>query len=211
MTIRKYIAQSALVLAIPFSVNAGDAGTVYTQLSSNGWGIGYAKSIAPEWAVRGQYNFMQLSSPAFYMTELGIQDLSQVQINLSSLVAMADWYPSTGGFRLTGGLAINNSNITANVSKVNNKQANGSLEVKMSDFISPYIGLGYSIRPQNLKGVGFVFDYGVMFQNPQVKLNITDTNVTAADIAAEQAKIQDSINNHYKYKTVLGAGIVFEF
>ena len=210
MTIRKYIAQSALVLAIPFSVNAGDAGTVYTQLSSNGFGIGYAKSIAPDWALRGQYNKFDLDLPITPVVNESSIDVGSMSLNFSSIMALADWYPSERGFRLTGGLVFNNNKVSGRLNDVNNKKANASFEVKMSDSISPYVGVGYSVRPQNAKGFGLNFDLGIMLQNPKVTLNITDTEGTSTDVATEQSQLQDAYNE-LKYIPVLGFGINYSF
>ena len=63
MTIRKYISHITLTLAIaPVAVMAGDSGAVYTQISSNGFTLGYGKSISSDVAVRGQYSFAKFSS-----------------------------------------------------------------------------------------------------------------------------------------------------
>lgn len=53
---------SLVLLAAPLAAQAGDAGTVYTQLGVNGLGLGYAASVTPDWAVRGQFNWLPKQS-----------------------------------------------------------------------------------------------------------------------------------------------------
>lgn len=210
MTIRKYIAQSALVLVVPFSVNAGDAGTVFMQASTNGLGLGYAKSIAPDWALRGQYNTLSQSYSG-NVSDFGSNAALNVGVSWSSFMVMGDWYPFNGGFKLTGGLALNNNKITiSGRGNVNDKPATVNGEVKMSDSISPYLGLGYSTRPKNTKGLGFNLDMGIMIQDPKASLSATGIGVSDADIAAQQAKIQDAVNA-LKYFPLFGFGINYSF
>ena len=211
MTIRKYIAKLSLTLAIaPAAVMAGDSGAVYTQIGSNGLGLGYGTSISQDWAVRGQYNFAKFSYSG-NVSDFGSNATLEAKIDWSTFQVVGDWYPSDGGFRLTGGLVLNNNKITISGSgNVNNKPATVNGEIKMSDSISPYLGLGYSTRPKDAKGLGVIFDLGVMFQDPKAKLTATGTGITAADIAAQQAQMQDAVNS-LKYYPVLGLGINYAF
>jgi hypothetical protein len=63
MKLTNKFAQIALVLAaLPVAAVAGDMGTIYTQIGSNGLGLGYAKSVSQDWAVRGQYNALPKTS-----------------------------------------------------------------------------------------------------------------------------------------------------
>ncbi len=211
MTIRKYITQVALTLAVaPVGVMAGDSGAIYTQLSTNGLGIGYGTSVSEDWAVRGQYNFLKQSFSG-NVGNFGANSVLDVKVDWSSFMILGDWYPSDGGFRLTGGVVLNNNKITVSgTGNVNNKAATVNGEIKMSDSLSPYLGLGYSTRPKIAKGLGFNFDLGVMVQDPKASLTATGAGVSAADIAAQQAQMQDAVNN-LKYFPVLGLGVSYAF
>ena len=83
-------------------------------------------------------------------------------------------------------------------------------EVKMSDGVAPYLGIGYSTRPKAAKGFGFNYDVGVMFQNPKSTLTATGAGVTQADIDAQNAKVQDAINK-LKVMPVLAIGVSYSF
>jgi hypothetical protein len=208
------VAQIALVLsALPIASMAGESGTVYTQLSTNGLGLGYATSVNDDFAVRGQVNYLKQSFSG-NVGDFGSAATLAVDINLSSVQLVADWYPTASGFRLTGGGVINNNKITvagtgASFGTASGQTVNG--EIKLSDGISPYLGLGYSAKPKDAKGLGLNFDLGVMFQNPKVTLTSTGTvNASQTDIDAQIAKVQDAVNN-LKVMPVIGLGISYSF
>jgi len=213
MNLSKKITQIALVLgALPVAAFAADYGTVYTQISTNGPGIGFAASVAPNWAARGQFNSFKQSFSGS-VGDFGTTSTLTVDLNLNSVPVLADWYPSDGGFRVSGGAVFNNNKITiagtgATVGAATNVTVNA--EIKMSDSISPYIGIGYSTRPKDAKGLGFIFDLGAMIQSPKVTMTATGAGVTQADIDAQIIKVQDAINN-LKTMPVLGIGISYSF
>lgn len=213
MSVVKKITSIAFVLStLPAVALAGDYGTVYTQIGSNGVGIGYAASVAPNWAARGQFNSFKQSFSGS-VGDFGSTATMTVDINLNSVPLLADWYPGDGGFRLSGGIVFNNNKITiagtgANVGTATNATVNA--EIKLSDSIAPYLGIGYATRPKDAKGFGFNYDLGVMFQNPKVSMTATGVGVTQAEIDAQVVKVQDAINN-LKTMPVFGIGISYSF
>ncbi len=195
---------------LPFAASAGDSGTIYTQLSTNGLGIGYATSISEDWALRGQYNTYQRSF-AGDVGDFGSTARLTADINLSTLQALADWYPTDSGFRMTGGVVFNNNKITltgtgATVGSSTNQNVNA--EIKMSDGLSPYLGIGYATKPKYAKGFGFNLDVGVMFQNP--KATMTASGASQADIDAQLVKVNEAMDK-LKYMPVVGMGLSYSF
>ncbi len=212
MKLSTKVAHIALVLgALPLAAMAGDMGTVYTELSTNGLGLGYAKSVSEDWAVRGQINALPKQTFTGDVGDFGSTSNLKIEIDWTSVQLMGDWYPSTGGFRLTGGVVANNNKITiSGTGNVNNKPATINSEIKMSDGITPYLGLGYSTKPKDAKGFGFVFDLGVMMQKPTATLAATGAGVTQADIDAQLVKVQDAIDK-LKLFPVFGIGVSYSF
>ncbi|MDE2418915.1 MAG: hypothetical protein KGN32_14020 [Burkholderiales bacterium] len=207
MKLTTKIAQIVLVLGtVPVAALAGDMGTVYTQLGTNGLGLGYARSVSQDWAVRGQYNTLNLSYTGDLSdtTSSGSADL---KIKFDSVQLLGDWYPGDGGFRVSGGVVFNNNKITVNgtgtVNNVPNQTINA--EIKMSDGIAPYVGIGYSTRPKDAKGFGFTYDLGMMFQNPKASLT---SSASASDTAAQLAKMQDAVD---KLKVMPAFSIGFSY
>lgn len=202
---------AGLVLALaPFVTRAGDAGTVYTQLGINGLGLGYAASVTPDWAVRGQVNWLPKQSYTGNVGDFGSGANLTIDLTWSSFQLVGDWYPGDGGFRLSGGVVFNDNKITlAGTGSVNGTAGTVNGEIKLSQDPAPYLGLGYSIRPQRAKGWGFNMDVGVMFQNPKASLSATG-GPSAADVAAQRAKMQDAIDQ-LKVMPVLALGVSYAF
>lgn len=188
---------------------AGDGGVVYTQLGTNGLGIGYAASVGADWAVRGQYNTLQQSFSGD-VGDFGPGSALDVKIDFNSLQLLGDWYPARDGFRVSGGVVFNNNKITLNgIGQVNGVNGTVNGEIKMSDGVAPYLGIGYSTKPTLAKGLGFNFDLGVMFQTPKATLTATG-GPSAADVAAEQVKMQDAADK-LKNMPVLAIGLSYAF
>lgn len=202
---------AAMAALLPIAASAGDAGTVYTQLGTNGLGLGYATSVSQDWAVRGQYNYLPKQKFSGDVGDFGSGSSLTVEVDWNSLLVVGDWYPMGEGFRVSMGALANNNKITVSgTGQVNGKNATVNAEAKMSDGITPYLGIGYGVKPKMDKGLGFNMDLGVMFQNPKSTLSATGAGVTQADIDAQNQKVQDAINN-LKYFPVLSFGISYSF
>lgn len=208
---KKIACIAAFVGAVPLAAVAGDMGTVYTQIGMGGLGIGYAKSVSQDWAVRGQYNALPKQKFTGNVGDFGSNSNLTVELDWSSVQLTGDWYPGAGGFRLSGGAVFNNSKLTISGTGTVDNQPNQTVnaEIKMSDSLAPYLGIGYSVRPKEAQGFGFTYDLGVMFQNPKSTLTACCT-ASQAEINAQNAKVQDAINN-LKVMPVLNIGISYSF
>jgi|APCry1669189000_1035189.scaffolds.fasta_scaffold00744_1 hypothetical protein len=207
---RPTAAVALLLCAFSSATRAGDAGTVYTQLGTNGLGLGYATSIGNDWALRGQLNAYQRSFTGD-VGDFGPAASLKLDLNLSSLQVVGDWYPGDSGFRLSGGLVLNNNKVSmtgTNATVGTQTGVNVDGEIKLSETISPYVGLGYSTKPKDARGFGFNMDLGVMFQNPKISLHAP--GASQADIDAQLLKVQDSVNK-LKAMPVLGVGMSYSF
>ena len=213
MTVSKKLAQVAFVLsaALPVAAFAGDTGTVYTQIGTGGFGIGYGMSVDKDWAVRGQFNTIPSQSFTGDVGDFGSGSKLDLKLVWTSVNLVGDWYPSDGSFRLTGGVILNSSKVTiAGTGQVNNKPATINSEIKFSDGVSPYLGIGYGTRPKDAAGFGFNFDLGVSFNNPTSTLSATGAGVVQADIDAQKKKVDEAISN-LKTLPVFGIGISYSF
>ena len=210
MKFKQKIAQLALTLALPLAATAGDSGVVYGQLSTNGLGLGYAASVKDDWAMRGQFNSFKMSFSGD-VGDFGANAKLTTDVNLQSIQLLADWYPTASGFRLSGGLVVNNNKVTlAGTGKVAGKDATVNGELKLSDSLSPYLGLGYATRPKDAKGLGFNVDLGVLFQSPKASLTASGVGITQTDIDTQLKTMQDAADK-LKLFPVLGLGVSYAF
>jgi hypothetical protein len=131
-------------------------------------------------------------------------------VDWNSLNLLADWYPTDNSFRVTGGITFNNSKVkisgSGSVDGVAATDINS--EVKVSDTIAPYLGVGYGTRPKDAKGWGFSLDLGVSFNNPKVSL--TATGVSQANIDNQIKKVEDALKS-FKTLPVFGIGVSYSF
>ena len=144
----------------PWSVGVG-ATTLGSSLS-----VGY--DFSESMRGRGLVNYFNYD----YESEDSGNDYN-VNLNLQSLGALLDWHPASSGFRVTGGLFLNNNSASlaarADDLDLGGGSYDGNLDLDL-DFnsIAPYLGIGWTSGRTN-SGWSFVFDAGVMFQgSPQI-------------------------------------------
>lgn len=154
------------------------------------------------------------------------------KLKLQSISALADWYPFTGKFRISGGIYNNKSKIemTAIPGPGATYTVNGQTYLASTDVsslqgrltfspASPYLGIGWGNPVAKGKGWGMVSDVGVIFQgSPKYTLTATCTNPGTPtctqlqnDVAAEQAKQQADLDNSFKYWPVLSIGLTYQW
>ena len=78
--------------------------------------------------------------------------------------------------------------------------------------IAPYVGIGFGNAVKSA-GFNFVADLGVIFQGtPKSEISVTGTaaNAAAADIAKEQADLDDALGS-FKVYPVLAVGLSYRF
>lgn len=136
-------------------------------------------------------------------------------------LAVIDWFPTNGRFRLSAGVARNQSNIrvtaspTSSVSFGNNVYpassitASGELNFAAT---APYLGIGYG-NPSAGGRVGFFLEGGLIRQKTKAALTGTCTascGTFDADLAQEQADLQNSAND-MRWFPVLQVGLSIRF
>lgn len=165
--------------------------------------LGYAHPLNKSIGLRGEY------ATGLSVSKDGIQDGVNVtgSFKASRLGAYADWFPMGGGFRLVGGLTVNDlkgdfNAVGTGISTINGKPVNMTgqtynVTVKFPD-TTPYIGIGYGHQKSDAKGFGFYADLGVMigtFSANTTTTLVTNGLATQADVDAQTQKIRDSLGS----------------
>lgn len=193
-------------LTLGLAATAASAGEVYGNLGLPGLMVGYAQAINPMFTVRG--DFATLGNYSKNQTESGIDYKAKLAFNRLGL--FGDYFPFSGGFRLTGGLTMNNQKIemtsTAQAGTIINVGDKPVLlaaddrlyvQIKMPS-TTPYVGLGWG-HQQADKGLGFVADLGATLGKAKLDVQATGTNlgnrayVTQADIDQETQQLRDGV------------------
>lgn len=146
------------------------------------------------------------------------------RLKLAGGLAVIDWFPANGNFRLSLGVARNQSRIAVTARPATTvtfgnttygpNQINASGEL---NFVAtaPYFGLGYGNASARSR-LGFFFEGGVIRQKTTATLEGTCTAGAAAcsnfnaDLAQERAELQDSARK-YRWFPVIQLGMSIRF
>lgn len=208
------IGLSALALSVIAAPAKADT-TINGKLSTLGLGLEAAFPIKQDIDVRvglNTYNrnFNKDSSGTNYDGKL----------KLSNVLVTADWHPTAGAFRISGGLMYNGNKFdmtasptsggTITVNNINYNVPAGSNVKANVDFrsIAPYLGIGWGRTPKN-RGISFTSDIGVVFQGaPRSNLstNISSAIIPASEISKANATLQSNLHN-FKIYPVISFGI----
>jgi len=153
-------------------------------------------------------------------------------LKLKTVDALLDYFPMDNGFRITGGIAYNDSrangigkpslngiyNLNGALYPVANiGTLNGNVEFRKS---APYLGIGWGNGTKNA-GWGFSSDFGVLFQG-RPKTSLTSSGCTLAttpssscdtlarDLIAENVNLADKTKS-LQYFPVVRIGATYTF
>ncbi len=198
---KKQLVLLAALAAIGSATYAQDS---YIGLGLPGlYTLGYAYSTSPSLGLRGEY------AGGLSVNKDGNQDGVNVTGNFkaSRLGAFADWFPMGGGFRLVGGLTMNDmkadfNGLGSGTSTINGKPVvmtgeTFNVQVKFPN-TTPYLGIGYGHQKSDAKGFGFYADLGVMvgsFTAETTTSLVSNGKATQADVDAQTQKIRDSLGS----------------
>jgi len=166
--------------------------------------------------VRGGFNAMGFTfSPTVKDVKL------DGNLRLLTFPFVADLYPwGNGSFHLSGGLVINKNQLSAtgvpssagtysfNGNSYTSSQV-GIISAKLNWATSGYAGLGWG-TPAMKGRVGFITDLGVIIGQPTFTLTSTNPSgngTLAADVQAQQASSQKSVQKYGKFYPVINFGI----
>ena len=151
------------------------------------------------------------------------------KLKLATADALLDYHPFEGSFRISGGVVYNGNKIDARArpnaagsydinGTVYSAATVGRLDGKI-DFrkAAPYLGIGWGNALEQ-SGWSVGLDLGVSFQgSPKTALASSGCTASAAscaqlarDIAAENAKLADEVDD-FKFYPVVRAGVSYRF
>lgn len=151
-------------------------------------------------------------------------------VNLGGIPLLLDWYPAKSGFRLTGGLVINNNEVDLDAQSSDRDRTItiGDREFTVNDVgdiegdvefndIAPYIGIGFGNHVKPGRQWAFTVDLGIMFQGAgDVSLKANNASQAALDLGLnaqlerEEDDIQDEVDN-FKVYPILQIGVSYQF
>lgn len=167
---------------LPLSAHAvgvsGQAGTL-------GLGVTLDQRIKDPLNARLALNYFTYSTK---LTQDGID--YDATANLSSLAVLLDWHPWKGVFMLTGGILLNQSELTVDAKakgqyNIGNEIYRGQAKVNGTvSFrpLAPYLAMGWGSAPRKTQGLTWGVELGLVFQGkPSVELTGTGSATRQSD------------------------------
>lgn len=165
MNFRSFRTTTALATLCLAGFGSAHATELYLGLGIPGVGLGLAQPVSPGVTLRA--DVFTLGSRDVTKTESGIRYNGNYKLQRAAL--LADWFPFSGSFRLTGGAAFNTYKITLDASGAGGTLTIGdrtytttaadglNVQVKFPS-TTPYIGIGWG--HQTGSGLRFSADIG---------------------------------------------------
>ena len=189
------------VLSLSGLIGAAQAGELYTKIGLPGVMLGWAQPLNSQFGLRVDY--ATLGNRSEQRTEDGI--LYDAKLKLSRAALLADWFPFSGGFRVTGGLTANQyrlellatgagGTLTIGNTTYSTTSADKFLVRVRYPSSTPYFGFGWGHHASS--GLRFSFDVGAMIGKATVAYSLTgpiSQQVSQADIDTELAELRNGV------------------
>ena len=160
-------------------------------------------------------------------------------LDLLTFGLVGDWHPLGGGFRVTGGLFLNNNEVSATAQsddvEIDDKTYKSASLATLLDFetIAPYLGAGWTSGTSGDAGWSFTVDGGLLYQRePRLSVsgmlgtdcsfsvsrdgvatvanNCEDRQELQEDLEAEHADLSGDLED-FKWYPVLAIGVSYRF
>jgi hypothetical protein len=200
------------------------AGAIRGGTTGFGGELGY--SLNPQVGLRGAWHGGSISND---VTESGVR--YDGKWDFGTALALVDFHPGRGAFRLSAGLGYNRNKLdltasgTSGTIEINGRTYNiadvGTVRGSMRfNRTNPYFGVGWGSASKVSQGEGLFFsaDLGVLFVKPDVNLaascgptlSAAQCSQFQADLRAEERSFEDSTGFRSLYP-VLSFGIGYRF
>jgi hypothetical protein len=212
---RRFAVLIGLVLLFTgVTAQAGDRVGIGVKAGTYGLGVDLTGRVNDWFSIRGSFSQYDLSRT---VTESDID--YDGTLKAGGYGVLFDFFPAKGNFRLSAGLFKNRNKFfltgtpTTSIDIGNGTYTPAQVGTLDGDVIfkttAPYFGLGYGSAARASGRVRFLLDVGVIAQGAgQATLTASGGQVSAADLQAEEAQIEDNIKN-YKLWPVVAFGISF--
>jgi hypothetical protein len=148
-----------------------------------------------------------------------------IDLDLRSGSLIVDWHPYEGEFRVSGGVLYNGNTVEV-LGNPTSRLTIGDIKYTPSqigeltydaDFrkIAPYLGIGVGNAVENDRKLGFVFEFGVVFQgSPEIDLSANGWSASdqtfQEELQKEEEELEDDLHG-IKYYPVISFGFTYRF
>lgn len=194
------------------------------KIGTTGIGVDLTFGINRFLNLRGGFNYGSFT----FASELADVEYD-MDVDLVSIPLLVDLHPFANHFRITGGFYLQPGGSKADInatpteamqigSHIYSPEVIGTLsgEIKVSDTITPYLGIGFGNAVGEDQLLTFMVDFGVIFQSYDVSLTSNGAGMTTKldtfrkDLQKEEAAAQKDMDD-FKIFPVLTFGIAWHF
>ncbi len=199
---------------------------IYAKGGTLGIGGGVSYGISDALTARVGYTSIKVNH-AFHTTNVDYTG----KFKLGGVEAMLDWYPFSGGFRVTGGAVIDHNKVDIDARLNHTPITINGVNYDVNDLASisgsakfrstvPYLGIGWGNVASTNGNFYFIADFGVEFLgSAKVKLNGTcsqqfESDPMCAQFKSGVAQEENNLNHDvadYKWWPVLSLGVGYRF
>lgn len=210
-----------LCMALAGATLPAQAAKVGVAAGAGTLGAGLSLTVGVNEKLNGRVGFGRLTADDEF-EESGVR--YNAELTLGGIYALLDWHPGASGFRVSGGLVLNDNELLGNAILTGNVEIGnttytpaqvGTLQATIGfDDVAPYIGIGWGNAASGERGVGFSFDLGVMLQgDADVDLVASNPAVSQADLQQEEQNLQRELDEFVNLDVypVASLGISFSF
>jgi hypothetical protein len=206
---------------------AGPAGAAFSEFALGakvgtlGLGGEVTTDLLPQVNLRGSLQWLDFN----YDTDIG--DIHyDLDLEFLHPLAVVDWYPFGGSFRLSGGVLFDGTDICLDATAAQSFEIGGrtyepedlgSLRGEVEfNAVAPYVGLGFGNPLSPDRRWGLALEIGVAFiGSPDVTLSATSPNQAladqlAGDLAREEQDIEDDLEK-FQFYPVLSLSLFYRF
>jgi len=210
---------ATILLAHVVSVRGVEIGTA-VKVGTTGFGADVTFGLAETMNLRAGLSMLSLS---FDFEDDDDDDELTLNIDLQTIPLLLDWHPWRNNFRLSGGIMLNNNELSleadageeVTLNDVEYRVDSLSMDVAF-DTVSPYLGIGYGNAVRQGGRWRFAFDFGVMFHGtPKVTGRAEASNPALQerlnrDFDEELEELRDDLSGFTMYP-VLTLGLSYRF
>ncbi len=213
---RILVAAAVASLLLPLNLSGQSFG-VAPRISTTGVGADVALSVHPKVNVRAGVGFIPVE-PEGTFSEIDYT----ITFPSPQFTGVLDFYPTGGGFRLSGGVLASSGEIEVDGAfsgtvTIGDQQYSGAEVAELNGLIetkgtAPYAGVGWGNHAAS--GIGLAVDLGVGLQgDPEVTLSAsgqaTESQEFQQNLREEEAQAEEDLGTFYKVYPVLSIGLKF--
>lgn len=181
---------------------------------STGLGVDFVSSIGSSLNIRLGGSFFPYTKDGIY-EDKDVDIRYKAEANIETYSAILDWYPTSSGFHLSGGVYYNGTKVDGSAvpnepytygKRTFTPEELGTLtgEAKYKSNFAPYVGMGFGNPVKTGKTVGAFVRIGAMYtDSPDFRMNGTGM---IEPTAAQDKNIEDGLRD-FKWYPVVNLGL----